>query len=297
MTSDLTMENNICEWTTITAPDTIHDWKSSDGQAWLDVLRALIARENCDGYQKCHWSHFSEDETQVFIWTSWAHKNAYDLYAKEDAHCLLYERLDQVPSTPVVTRLIMYDQPTSYARIVFTDRWPSITILYFNQALTEPRWRALEGIHGMTSSPVMEDQMIDSKSTRGVLLRNGHIPNENTPAEAYVFLDHWIDPAREEEIKTRYGDVYRVPPHATQSLSKWFADNVPAEGCLKVEIWHMRYRELCAQSIDWYPTEVLSAPSLEFNMESGREREAARIKRVTMRNSRRHRVEKFERAL
>ena len=82
-------------------------------------------------------------------------------------------------------------------------------------------------------------------------MRYGHIPNETTPAEAYVFLDHWIDPAREEELKTRYGVAYRVPPHGTQSLPRQFADNVLAEGCSKVEIWHMKFRELCAQSVDW----------------------------------------------
>jgi hypothetical protein len=105
--SDSTMANNICEWITITVPNTFHDSTSSAGQAWLAVLQALVSREKCDGFQNCYWSRVTEDDTQLFIWKSWADKTAYDLYVDGDVHSLVYERLDQVSSTPVVTRLIM----------------------------------------------------------------------------------------------------------------------------------------------------------------------------------------------
>ena len=93
MVFDSTAANNISEWITITALDTIHDLKSSAGQAWLDSLRALGDQEECDGFQNCCWSRVTEDKTQVFIWTSWAHKLAYDLYADGDVHRMLFEKL------------------------------------------------------------------------------------------------------------------------------------------------------------------------------------------------------------
>jgi heme-degrading monooxygenase HmoA len=140
MISDLTMANNICEWITITAPNTIHDSKSSTGQAWLAALQALVTREKCDGFQNCYWSRVTEDDTQLFIWTSWANKTAQDLYADGDAHRLVYEQLYQVSSTPVVTQLIMYDSTVPYAPVGFLLYWPSLSILYFDRPLTESRW-------------------------------------------------------------------------------------------------------------------------------------------------------------
>jgi hypothetical protein len=150
--SDSTTANNMCEWITITAPNTIHDSNANVGQAWLAALQALVTRKKCDGFQNCHWGRVTEDDTQLFIWTSWANKTAYDLYAGGDAHRLVYEQLDQVSSTPIVTRLIMYDSTVSYARFSLSKYWPSITIMYFDRPLTESRRRELRKIGVMNSS-------------------------------------------------------------------------------------------------------------------------------------------------
>jgi hypothetical protein len=260
--SDSTTANNMCEWITITAPNTIHDSNANVGQAWLAALQALVTRKKCDGFQNCHWGRVTEDDTQLFIWTSWANKTAYDLYAGGDAHRLVYEQLDQVSSTPIVTRLIMYDSTVSYARFSLSKYWPSITIMYFDRPLTESRRRELRKIGVMNSSFSMHNHG-NKLSSRGVLLRDGHLPDEDTPAKAYVLLDYWNSPAREAMVKSQYAEAYRVPPDGTQCLPRYFADKVLAEGCIRVEIWHMRFERLLARCVDRFPSEVVCAPSLE----------------------------------
>jgi hypothetical protein len=128
MVSDSTTANNICEWITIIMPNTIQDSESSAGQAWLAALQALVARENCDSFQNCYRSRATEDDTQLFVWISWANKTAYDLYA---------------------------GSTVSYAPICFDLEWPSITILYFDRPLTESRRRKLRTLGVMNNSAPM----------------------------------------------------------------------------------------------------------------------------------------------
>jgi hypothetical protein len=50
-----------CEWINIAAPRSIHDHKTLNGQAWLDILRDLNARKHCEGWEVSHWGRVKEE--------------------------------------------------------------------------------------------------------------------------------------------------------------------------------------------------------------------------------------------
>jgi hypothetical protein len=85
------------------------------------------------------------------------------------------------------------------------------------------------------------------------------MPDEDTPAGAYVSPDYSNSPAREAVVKNRHGEAYRVPPDGKQCLPRYFVDEMLAEGCIRVEIWHMGFTMLLAECVDESPSEVVCA--------------------------------------
>jgi hypothetical protein len=110
----------------------------------------------------------------------------------------------------------------------------------------------------------------DITSSTGVLLRDGPMPYEDTPAEAYISLDYWNSLAREAVVKSRHEEAYRVPPDRTQCLPRYFADAMLAEGCIRVKTWHVRFTGLSAECVNIFPSEVVYAPSLTFEGPRGK---------------------------
>jgi hypothetical protein len=117
----------------------------------------------------------------------------------------------------------------------------------------------------MNGSSPMHNLSRDVMSSTGVLSRDGHIPDEDTPAEAYVSPNFWKTPTREAVVKNQRVEAYQVPSDGSQCLPKYFADMMLAAGCIRVEIWHMRFRGMSGVRVDKFPTEVVCAPSLTFD--------------------------------
>jgi quinol monooxygenase YgiN len=115
-TPDPDVTRNMCEWITITALDNIHDHITEKGQLRLDILRALVAREDCEGYRRCDWGRVVEDQSHIYVWTSWTHEAAYRTYVGSDTHRSLYEQLNKLSSTSVTVQLIQYNQGRCYTR-------------------------------------------------------------------------------------------------------------------------------------------------------------------------------------
>jgi hypothetical protein len=63
------MANRIFEWITITASQDIHDFTTLISQQWLEVLRALWARHDSEGYEGTYWSRVVEDRDKIWVWT------------------------------------------------------------------------------------------------------------------------------------------------------------------------------------------------------------------------------------
>jgi hypothetical protein len=186
---DPELTNSICAWITITAPENIHEYdpSSTASQACHAVLCALAAREGCEGLGQCDWSWVHEDRSQIYIWTSWAHKVAYDAYAKGEAHRLLYEKLTLLSTSEVITKIIQFDYVRSHAGPKLRVCWPSITTLYFDQPLSEAQHETVRVLPAMTCSVMIPDRLLDGQSARSFLLSNS---DTDSPGDAYVFLDY-----------------------------------------------------------------------------------------------------------
>ncbi|KAF2464603.1 uncharacterized protein BDR25DRAFT_346623, partial [Lindgomyces ingoldianus] len=278
------MANRICEWITLTVVHDIHSPGTLPSIAWVEVLRALWARHDFEGYEDTHWGRVLEEESKLWIWTSWGTKKAYDQQRETEIYRSLRKKLSILSLTPPVTSLLQFDDDFTYPQLYLHHCWPSITIAYFrtspsvNEQSEEEELSRIRGIRGMwPSRRILGDFAVYGPPARGFLLHDidSVIPSSSAPARVYVFLDYWITPVREEEVR---GPEELIPinndnPSPLKRLSTLFEEQLQEAGCVKKVVLHARFE--WALGVD-FPDDEIKMRSLVYDWEEGR-RERRRV--------------------
>lgn len=237
----------------------------------MDVLRKFVASEDCDGYRRCDWGRVVEDQSQIYIWTFWAHEAAHGHYADGEPHRSLYEKLNQLSTTRVTVKLIQYDQSRCYSRCCLDACWPSITTIHFEGILSANQRDAIMWVEPVTRRGPITDQYLISYPSTGFLLHESCNGLDNAAGDMFGILDYWKNPFLEEEIKTRGGGkVCRGSDNARHIIPKYFAKDMKALGCNKFEMRHMRFTEVYKEKVELLPTDVVKCKSTEYDWEAGR---------------------------
>lgn len=295
-TRDLDITNNVCEWITITAPESIHYASSQSNQLWRTVLRALIDLKRCDGVQECDWSRVLEQPSELYLWISWTHKSAYDAHVDMDRHRHFHQKLELLSSSVVKTKIIQYDMPGCYSGGARLARsWPSVTLMQFPGKLTEKQRDQIESSPSMAMCTERHNPFIDQRKLGGFVLLESDSHGElvTLGQDTYVMLDRWESPAREEEVKgigkpRKHRAPARERCDRAQSPPPRFVEQMRALGCSTIETRHMRFTHMHAPTdpheVIELVAEDMEAKSFEFDWEKGRKmwkkRKRARMSRM-----------------
>jgi len=266
------MEANVCEWVTITAPESIHDSTNAASHIWLEILQMCSARKEYSGYQQCHWGRTLETPSDIYIWTSWINKRAYDQYTEQETHRALYEKLRLLSSTQITVKIILFDGESCYTRGRLESCWPSITLLHFAEVLSIEQRQKVQNVDAITKLGAISDQFVRSQPARGFLLRTEEECSAAPSGDTYAILDYWRHPVQEHEVRHQWDQVYQVDDSDGHVFPQWFADGIFALGCTTVEMRHMRFNWLVRGCVERFPNEVIIPQSLEYDWDKGRKR-------------------------
>ncbi|KAI4941963.1 hypothetical protein J4E91_010513 [Alternaria rosae] len=199
------MEGNVCEWITLAAPTNIHDPGSFTSQPWRAVAQSLSNLTKATGVQKCTWSCVLERPSLLYIWIVWTYQSAYKAQLGNGEHRSLYEKLALLSTLPVNTKVIQYYMPGNCTQAGSWDIcWPSIILIRFAGLLTKEQRHQVENIESMTGRTGYYNQGMDEEPIRGFVLDDTENCDERGDLiqDTYVMLDCWLQPIREEEVKS-----------------------------------------------------------------------------------------------
>jgi hypothetical protein len=90
--------------------------------------------------------------------------------------------------------------------------------------------------------------------------------------DVYIILDYWFNPIREEELKHKRGEPYWLPHDHTQTVPQFWADEVFAHGCAKMEITHLRFNRVSIAAVEKFPAEAVKGhhKAVDYDWDAGR---------------------------
>ncbi|KAF2183778.1 hypothetical protein K469DRAFT_751215 [Zopfia rhizophila CBS 207.26] len=277
------MADRVCEWITITAQHDIHETSTPNGQAWVEILRALWARHDCEGYERTYWGRVLEERDKLWIWTSWETKQTYDSHKNTDQYRSLHNLLALLSNTLPSTSLLQFDHKWSYNKHLRSS-WPSITMAYFTHPIPEDQRTRIRNIRGMwPSRRLLGDLAVYGGPARGFLLPSADnvVPTSGAPAEVYIFLDYWESPIREEEVRgpEELIDMQPGPPPLgdLKRLSTLFEEELREAGCVEKVVRHARFNALLEIRS---PHEQAKGKSTEYDWETGRRERRERVRKI-----------------
>ncbi|KAF2832694.1 hypothetical protein CC86DRAFT_462921 [Ophiobolus disseminans] len=268
--ADLDSTQFICEWITITAPESIHDLAHKDGQAWLGILRVLEDRQIYEGSEVCEWDHVNEDRSQVYIWSSWNRKTYYDEHKGTAAYHELYEKLGKLCRLKFIPKIVGHDSRCMYARGGYDESWPSITLVHFDHVFTHAQREEVQQIRHITWSGSWGSCFVNSPSTTGFLLQDAENLDGGPSNDVYMILDRWRRPVHEEGVRNQYEVGFQVSDDPRHVVPPWFADAFAAQGCTRIEITHVCLDRVIPSCVEYFPDEVIKTKSHEYDWERGR---------------------------
>lgn len=224
----------------------------------------------------------------LYIWIVSTHQSAYKAQLGNGEHRSLYEKLALLSTLPVNTKVIQYNMPGNRTQAGWWDTcWPSITLIRFAGLLTKEQRHQVENIESMTGSTGYYNQGMDEEPIRGFVLDDTENCDERGDLihDTYVMLDCWLQPIREEEVKSiGKEDQNKISPSGrldrAQSPPPCFVDEINALSCANIETQHLCFTTVFPPS-DFFGEEELDpedleARSFEFDLKKRQEDMGAR---------------------
>jgi hypothetical protein len=206
-----------------------------------------------------HRRRINARELTLLVWTT---KKAYEQHKETEAYKSFHEYLISISTTSPTTQVLELARDGSYSkRCLLTGGWPTITMTYFDEPLSDSQHTCIRRIRGMVPYCISRYPPKFGE-TRGFLQSNmdNVAPSSGAPAIVYVFVDWWASPDREEHVRNSRTYTPEYPGEAI-SLSTMMERQLKEAGCVGNDVRHVRFNWVVEYS-DLNKT--LAGRSLEF---------------------------------